>query len=227
MKKIIILDCGPSLKEVTVKFGGAPDWIISILNSNNYKFKCIKLYDGESIDTKFGDAWIITGSPRSVYENADWMLELENKIKLSIRRKLPILGICFGHQLLAKCFGGTVALNEKGWELGSYPIYLTDHGKAASILDGINNNDIVYESHQDCVTKLPDEALELAYNEKAVQAFSINDHIFGVQFHPEFSFDIINKYVNVRSAKGILVDNLKITESEAGKNVLYNFVKKI
>ena len=227
MKNIIILDCGPSLPEVSEQFGCAPDWIMELLRNKECRFKCVKSYERETVVHSEGDAWIITGSPRSVYDELDWMLDMEEKIRNAQYQNKPVLGICFGHQLIAKSFGGQVELNPKGWELGSYPIDLTERGLKSRLLSDFNNHSVVYESHEDCVTVLPENAVELALNNKGNQAFTIHENMYGVQFHPEFSWEIIKKYVSVRSAKGVVVDDLSVPESNAGEVILHNFIEII
>ena len=227
MKNILILDCGPSLIDVPQEFGCVPDWIIKILVGTGCSFKCIKSYKGETIDHVEGDGWIITGSPRSVYEEMGWMLDLEEKIRNADHYNIPILGICFGHHLIAKSFEGHVTLNPNGWELGAYPIKLTERGVKSRILSGVFDNAIVYQSHRDCVTHLPRGADELAQNKKGTQGFKIHNNIYGVQFHPEFSWDIIKKYVSVRIAAGLISDDYSVPESNAGQVVLHNFIELI
>ena len=80
MKKVIILDCGSSLEEVSREFGQSPEWIISSLEKTGCEFNWIKSYAGETMENISGDAWIITGSPRSVYDEEAWMLNLEENI---------------------------------------------------------------------------------------------------------------------------------------------------
>ena len=186
MKDILILDCGPSLSDVSKHYGTAPEWIMESLKDKGCNFTWVKPYDGEQFQPIDSDAWIITGSPRSVYEASDWMLDIEEGLrKMQISPK-PVLGICFGHQLIAKSFGGEVELNPKGWELGAYPVQFTEVGKKSQLFSGMDDNAIVYESHQDSVTVLPENAVELARNNKGNQAFIIHDNFYGVQFHPEF-----------------------------------------
>ena len=227
MKKVIILDCGPSLEEVSLEFGESPEWIISALEDQDCEIDWIKAYAGQTMENSSGDAWIITGSPQSVYDEEDWMLRLEVNIRDAAKCKRPILGICFGHQLIAKSFGGTVEKNPNGWELGSYSISLTEHGKYSPLFKDMEDELIVYESHQDSVTVLPDGAVELAYNQKCVQAFQLYDMLFSVQFHPEFSWDVIKKYVSIRGAAGVPVDDLAVPKSLQGYLVLNNFINLI
>ena len=227
MKKIKILDCGPSLESVSREFGQSPQWIISSLKDFDCMFDWVKIYSGQEIGSNDSDGWIITGSPRSVYDEVDWMLRLEDDIRVANDNNIPILGICFGHQIIAKSFGGKVELNPKGWELGSYPINLTAEGKKSPLFNNFDDNGIVYESHQDHVSILPDDATQLAYNHKCIQAFQIFDYIFSVQFHPEFSLEIMKKYVDVRSSSGALVDDCSVPKSIHGNLILSNFINLI
>jgi len=227
MKKVFILDCGPSLTDVSQEFGQSPEWIMEVLKDTDCEFDWIKPYMGQNINIISGDAWIITGSPRSVYDEEGWMLGLEENIRKASKSNIRILGICFGHQLIAKSFGGTVELNPKGWELGSYPIYLTAHGKKSALFKNMDNEIIVYESHQDSVIVMPDGAVELAYNQKCVQAYQLFDTLYSVQFHPEFSWDVMKKYVSVRGSSGVPVDDSTVKESLQSHLILHNFIKLI
>jgi len=100
-------------------------------------------------------------------------------------------------------------------------------GKKSQLFSGMDDNAIVYESHQDSVTVLPENAVELARNNKGNQAFIIHDNFYGVQFHPEFSWEVMKMYVSVRSGTGVKVDDPSIPESTQGELVLFNFIELI
>ena len=227
MKKVVILDCGPSLEDVSREFGQSPQWIINALKDTDCEFDWIKVYEGETVDSSSGDAWIITGSPRSVYDEESWMLKLEENIRDACKIKKLVLGICFGHQLIAKSFGGKVEVNPNGWELGSYPIRLTSHGKYSPLFKNMGNEIIVYESHKDSVTIIPDGAILLAYNTKCNQSFQLYNIIYSVQFHPEFSWDVMKKYVAVRGSAGVPIDDTTVPKSQHGHLILHNFIQLI
>ena len=227
MKDILIIECGPSLSDVSKHYGFAPEWIMESLKNKECNFTWVKSYEGETVKPKDGDAWIITGSPCSVYDEMDWMLDLEEKLRSVQLLKKPVLGICFGHQLIAKSFGGKVELNPNGWELGAYPVQFTEAGEKSQIFSGMDDNAIVYESHQDSVTVLPENAIELARNNMGNQAFIIHDYFYGVQFHPEFSWEVIKMYASIRSAEGVTVDDPSVPESTEGKLILHNFINLI
>jgi len=227
MKKIKILDCGPSLESVSKEFGQSPEWIISSLADCDCSFDWIKVYSGQEINDAYADAWIITGSPRSVYDEDDWMLKLEDSIRGVSNKGAPILGICFGHQIIAKSFGGNVELNPKGWELGSHKITLTEKGKNSLLFNNLPVEIVVYESHQDHISILPEDAIQLAYNEKCVQALQLFDYIFSVQFHPEFSLEIMKKYIETRSSSGVVIDDNFVEKSTNSDLVLSNFINMI
>ena len=227
MKDVLIIDCGPSLSNVSKHFGFAPEWIMESLKNKGCNFTWVKPYVGDKIQSNNADAWIITGSPCSVYNCEAWMVNLEEEMKNIQSSQIPVLGICFGHQLIAKCFGGEVELNPKGWELGAYPVQFTAAGKKSQLFSGMEENAIVYESHQDSVTVLPENAIELAKNNKGNQAFMIHDNFYGVQFHPEFSWEVIKMYVFIRSAMGVKVDDPSVPESTQGELVLFNFIDLI
>ena len=131
---------------------------------------------------------IVSGSPLSVTEEAPWMLQLGEDLLRVGARGTPVLGVCFGHQLLARAAGGAVAQNPRGREIGTVRVQLTEAGRKDPLFaPWANGSDVeVHATHMDAVDPLPPGATVLASNENtAAQAFRLSETVAGVQFHPE------------------------------------------
>ena len=222
--KLLIISAGPGIPEIKKKYGHAIDWISSFIHSSDIKIHVNHIYKNQDFDESEYDAWIITGSASSVMDNHDWIQILKNKIIYANDNNIPILGICFGHQIISSALGGKVTKNKKGWELGSYKIKINKNGCTSPIFKNIDINDYFYFSHEDIVSCLPPGALELAINKMGLQSFSIQNKIFGVQFHPEFNIDIMDKYVQVRYEKGIISSYNQVFESKTSYKIISNFI---
>lgn len=127
------------------------------------------------------DGIIISGSQSSVYdEDRPWIQTLSRWMEGAIADGLPILGVCWGHQLLAQVLGGTVRGGP--YELGYVEI---DQETDDPIWEGLPNPFTAFASHSDHVVALPTDATMLASNETGVQAFRY-EQVYAVQFHPEY-----------------------------------------
>lgn len=138
------------------------------------------------------DAMIIGGS--GGYCVSEWTIPQElEAIERAIHEmralKRPVLGMCFGHQLLAHTLGGVVVMDRTKQETGTYEIVCTDAAAQDPLFAGIPEIFLAQEGHKDHVTALPQGAVRLAYTELSPnQAFVMpGEHIYGVQFHPELS----------------------------------------
>jgi GMP synthase (glutamine-hydrolysing) len=145
------------------------------------------------------DGVVITGSSSSVYWDEDWIHNLVSWVADADERDLPILGVCFGHQVVAEAIGGTVE-DMGDFELGYSHISRTD---GDVLLSGISDDFLVFTSHGDVVTDLPPGATLLAENEYGVHAFR-RSHAFGVQFHPEYDVQTAEK---IARSKDFLPDD--------------------
>ena len=135
-------------------------------------------------------AVVVTGSPMGAHDMDPTVLRLLETLQMLDQRDIPVLGVCFGHQVLARALGGTVGRNPSGWEVGTVRIALTEAGLACPVLRDLGPQPDVLQSHQDAVLSLPPGAVILAGNaHTAVQAFQSRPggRQFGVQFHPEFT----------------------------------------
>lgn len=126
------------------------------------------------------DAAVISGSWASVYWDLDWLSPLKDWVTAAVDRGMPVLGVCFGYQLLADVLGGEVT-SQDAYELGFHRIR---HADDTLLFEGIDREFLAFTSHSDDVTAIPLGARRLAENEYSAHAFRRN-HVFGVQFHPE------------------------------------------
>lgn len=131
------------------------------------------------IPTPF-DGAIITGSQSSVYDDRPWIQTLSRWVEGAISDGLPVLGVCWGHQLLAQILGGTVRGGT--YELGYVQV---SQETADPIWDGIPDPFTVFATHSDHVVSIPPDATLLASNDTGVQAFR-QEQVYAVQFHPEY-----------------------------------------
>jgi len=129
---------------------------------------------------------VVTGSLASVTEGAPWMAALGAWL-VEAARTSQVLGVCFGHQLLAAALGARVERNPAGPEMGTVEVTLTPEGLADPIFLGLPPRLAVQQSHFDHVAAPPPGAVLLATGPGApVQAFRHGARLRGVQFHPEF-----------------------------------------
>jgi GMP synthase (glutamine-hydrolysing) len=133
------------------------------------------------------DAVVVSGSQTAVYDDEPWIAETEAWLRGVVDRGMPVLGICWGHQLLAQATGGDVdPMGE--YELGYVDVDLLAPAAADPLFAGVDDPFVAFETHSDEVTRLPGAATPLAETDRALQAFRIAN-AWGVQFHPEYDLD--------------------------------------
>lgn len=151
------------------------------------RFEDFPLHNGEIPDNISYDAVIITGSEHHVYERERWVYESQLVLRSAMAEEIPILGICYGHQLLADTLGGTVQKMDER-EMGYRDITLTEAGTQSKLFTDLNSSFKAFTSHQDYVTETPDDITLLADNENSIQAFQSDIFpAWGIQFHPEYN----------------------------------------
>jgi GMP synthase (glutamine-hydrolysing) len=133
------------------------------------------------------DAAVISGSQTAVYDADEWITTTETWVREAVEAGLPVLGLCWGHQLLARAVGGDVD-PMGGYELGYATVDLLDDGTDDPLFEGVGPSFVAFETHSDEVTRLPATASVLAETDRALQAFRVGN-AWGVQFHPEYDLD--------------------------------------
>ncbi|MBL8919345.1 MAG: gamma-glutamyl-gamma-aminobutyrate hydrolase family protein [Myxococcaceae bacterium] len=191
----------------------------------------VELHAGERVPGLRGfDAIIMTGSPLSVTAPAPWMEAAADAMLNAAEQGVPVLGVCFGHQLLAWRLGATVRRNPRGLELGTVTVALTSEGRGDPLFDGAPEQLEVQATHFDEAARLPETVCLLATNEaSAVQAFAFGARVRGVQFHPEMNAASIRFCIaNEKSLDGAARARLDAgaVDSPWGARVLRNFVTR-
>jgi GMP synthase (glutamine-hydrolysing) len=171
------------------------------------------------------DAAVVTGSKASTYWDEPWIDDLRTWLREADDRGLPLLGICFGHQILAEALGGTV--DDMGeYELGYHDVERTDD---SPLFDGLDDRFVAFTTHHDEVTELPPGARLIAENDYSIQGYQ-RGHAFGLQFHPEFDRDTSRRVTEgkdlpdgeVDAALATITDD-NVAAATAAKRVFGNF----
>jgi GMP synthase (glutamine-hydrolysing) len=195
--KIGILQTGRAPDMLIERTGDYDAFFRRLLDGNGFSFETFAALDGQLPDSPdAADGWLITGSRFGVYEGHDWIAPLEDFIRALDASGKPLVGICFGHQIIAQALGGKVEKFAGGWAVGA-----TEYD--------LNGRKVTLNAwHQDQVVKAPDTARVVGSNafcENAMLAYG--DHIWTVQAHPEFKSDFVNDLIQTRG-KGVVPDTV-------------------
>lgn len=146
------------------------------------------------------DALLITGSPAGVYEGHDWIAPLETLIRDTATARKPQFGICFGHQIMAQAFGGTVTKSDKGWGVG---VHQYDVFAERSWMSPPQGRISCAVSHQDQVIDLPPSAERLGGSDFCENGFLAYAHApaASMQPHPEFPHDFAEALLSLRKSR--------------------------
>lgn len=197
--KVGILQTG-AVPDVVLRDGHGTfsDMFEAALAPFGFTFHTFNVLDMDFPETpEDADAWLITGSRHGVYEDHDFIPPLESFIRAIHSADLPLVGVCFGHQIIAQALGGRVEKFDGGWVIGR-----TEYDWGGETLH-------LNAWHQDQVLTPPKGARILASTPACANAaMAIGDRIFTVQPHPEFSAELIELFLNERS-KGIVPDDLR------------------
>ena len=224
-EKILILKTGNTIVDLLDRGRDFEQFFITVsgLAADFFVCQSLHLHDELSNLTKVAGI-IITGSPAYITDVASWNFIGAEYIRKAHGEGIPILGVCYGHQLVAWAFGGAVGFNPKGREIGTVEVSKTEAAQDDALFSALPENFKVQASHQQSVTRLPHHAVRLAFNDFEINhAFCLGSKTWGVQFHPEFSAEIIKTYIKSRQDclkveglnVGALLDSVEGTNASA------------
>ena len=200
--KIGILQCDSVVDEYQAEFGNYPQMFTDLFKQIDPSIET------QTYNVEFGeypktpeecDAYITTGSKASVYEDLPWLTEFQAYIRLLYDKNIKLIGICFGHQLIADAFEGKTEKSNKGWGVGVSVNNII--AKQAWMNPPLEKLHIIV-SHQDQVMRLPKGAELLATSEFCPNyMYQINNQILSIQGHPEFSKQYSETLMRYRKLK--------------------------
>jgi GMP synthase (glutamine-hydrolysing) len=198
MKPVLIIRLGEPPPTVLEARGDFEAWIETAMQDVIPNFKVVDVPAGGSLPDPTDLAGvIITGSASMVSERADWSEQTAAWLKAATHSDLPMLGICYGHQLIAHALGGEVGPNPHGRQIGTVPLRLEASGDA--LLGALPSEILVQTSHSESVLRLPQGAVGLGETDlDPHHVYRMGDRIWGLQFHPEFDQSIMRGYIEAR-----------------------------
>ena len=186
--KLGILNTDTVKPEFAAKHGEYPDMFAELFHlvDPDISLMTYEVVHGEyPSDIDEVDGYVITGSKLSVYDDIPWINDLKNFVRQLHSEEKKIIGICFGHQLVAEALGGKTGQAETGWCVGVHKNKFTDAAEDY----GLTRSEFkIPSNHKDQVLELPPGGKLLARTETCpISAMGLGDHILTFQGHPEFS----------------------------------------
>ncbi|PJC87465.1 GMP synthase [Vibrio sp. HA2012] len=230
MGNLLIVNVGSAPEEQLIKYGDFEQWAQQAIGETELN---VVFHDGIHCplpDYSSLSGVIVMGSLSMVTDRESWMLKLSKQLIELSAQNVPLLGICFGHQLIAYTFGGDVGYNPNGLEIGSVPLTCLPACKNDPIFSMLPDRFEAQTVHYQSVLALPPGAVHLAQSQlDKNHAFRVGKCAWGVQFHPEFSAeimrDMLNNFRDTLDKDELIKKSSQIISTEYAQQVLVRFVQ--
>lgn len=201
MKKLLIIKTGYAIKGIPADMLDFEHWTAAAAGLALSDCHTVTVIDGEALPQAHACRGIVvTGSAAMVTERLAWSEYTARWLLDAMQAGVPILGICYGHQLLAHALGGDVGFHPRGREMGTKIIQCTSAARDDALFSALPERFPAHLTHMQSVLGLPAGAVVLGCNDfDPHQAVRFAPRAWGVQFHPEFSDTAMSHYLRIRS----------------------------
>ncbi|GAB4202003.1 MAG: glutamine amidotransferase [Wenzhouxiangellaceae bacterium] len=232
MRELLIIKTGTTLAPIKAQFGDFERWFAMALGEL-LPLRVIDVCKGETLPRSSECAGlVVTGSPAMVSHREEWSEQTAVWLRQAFSQQMPMLGVCYGHQLLAHALGATVGPNPSGRHMGTVSVTLTEAGDDDPLTAALRDDSRVQVTHAERVLQPPPGAVILAQvAADPYHALRFGPLAWGVQFHPEFTPPIMRAYIEARrqplTAEGMDADALAaaVTETPCAIPLMRRFVR--
>ncbi len=233
MDPLLIVKTGTTFASLARECGDFEDWISAGMGLNRNRVTVIVAFEGEELPDpgRFAGV-VVTGSSSMVSHRESWSERTAEWLRGVVERTTPVLGICYGHQLLAHALGGRIGPNPRGRQIGTVRVRLAEEASEDALLAGFRGSLRAHTTHTEAVLELPDAAVRLGSSTGDPNtAFSFGIAAWGVQFHPEFDAHVMRRYIEERR-KLLIAENIDaddrlatVEECPGGATLLRRFAE--
>ncbi|HVN38786.1 MAG TPA: glutamine amidotransferase [Myxococcota bacterium] len=200
MSRVLVVKTGSTLAGIRARRGDYESWIARGMGLAADRIGVVDVREGAALpDPRALAGVVVTGSSAMVSAREPWSERTAAWLADAIGAGTPVLGICYGHQLLAHALGGRVGRNPRGREIGTVRLRLAPEARRDALLGDLPEATHAHTTHVESVLELPPGGTRLAESDADPnQAFAAGPRAWGVQFHPEFDADVMRGYLESR-----------------------------
>ena len=200
---IHIFKLGRTWPETAQRLGDFEHWLARQLESAGCKTTVSDIEHGDALPPPEQCAGVVlTGSHSMVTDKLPWSVALEQWLRRALEAQTALLGVCYGHQLLAQAAGGRVDYHPEGREIGTVEISPLSAADNDPLFSTVPDPFLAHSTHAQSVIELPPDAVHLAGNDyEPHHAFRLGTRAWGVQFHPEYDTAIMQAYIDGQAQK--------------------------